>query len=150
MPRKQRVPTYQRHKHSGQAFVKLNGEFTYLGPHGSKVSLAEYDRVILEWLANGRKLPDNPRDGPGRLMCELAAAYWEFAQEYYRKNGRPTAEQGHIRAMLRHNARKAQGKDNLFPNGVQSRGVAVSRRVSKRRDCSPGSRECSKQRTSPD
>ena len=102
MPRKQRVPAYQRHKHSGQAFVKLNGEFTYLGPHGSKVSLAEYDRVILEWLANGRKLPNNLRDAPGRLMCELAAAYWEFAQEFYRKNGRPTAEQGHIRVMLRH------------------------------------------------
>ena len=65
-------------------------------------TVAEYDRVILEWLAKGRKRPENLRDAPGRLMCELAAAYWEFAQEYYRKNGRPTAERCHIRAMLRH------------------------------------------------
>ncbi len=55
MPSNRRVPAYQRHKHSGQAFVKLNGEFIYFGPHGTKVSRAEYDRVVGEWLASGRR-----------------------------------------------------------------------------------------------
>ncbi len=100
MSRKGRVPAYQRHKHSGQACVKLNGEFTYLGPHGSKVSLAEYDRVILEWLANGRRAPARIDDQTDRLICELCAAYWEFARGYYVKDSQPSGEQHHIRLLV--------------------------------------------------
>lgn len=45
------LPSYRRHKASGQAVVTLNGKDHYLGPHGSKVSRDEYDRLIAEWLA---------------------------------------------------------------------------------------------------
>ena len=50
-------PAYRKHKRSGQAVVTLSGKDVYLGPHGTKASRIEYDRVIGEWLANGRQLP---------------------------------------------------------------------------------------------
>ncbi len=101
LPRRRRVPAYQRHKHSGQAFVKLNGEFIYLGPHGTTVSRDEYDRVVGEWLASGRRPMSHAEGEPNRLICELCAAYWDFAQVYYKKHGRPTKEQPHIQNILR-------------------------------------------------
>ena len=55
------LPSYRRHKSSGQAVVTLDGRDFYLGPHGAKVSRAEYDRVIGEWAAYGRRL----RSGDG-------------------------------------------------------------------------------------
>ncbi|MBL1219114.1 MAG: hypothetical protein D8M59_16670 [Planctomycetes bacterium] len=56
MPKRRRkqVPSYCKHRASGQAVVYLNGQSVYLGPHGTEVSKAEYDRVIAEWLAAGR------------------------------------------------------------------------------------------------
>ena len=50
-----RVPGYRLHKASGQAIVALGGRQIYLGPFGSQVSKDEYDRIIAEWLANGRR-----------------------------------------------------------------------------------------------
>ena len=54
-----KLPSYRRHKRSGQAIVNLSGKDFYLGPHGTKASKAEYDRLIGEWLANGRVLPES-------------------------------------------------------------------------------------------
>ncbi len=58
--RKTRPPSYRRHKASGQAVVTFHGRDHYLGRHGSDVSKNEYDRLIAEYLANGRRmeLPD--------------------------------------------------------------------------------------------
>ena len=47
---------YRKHKASGQAIVTLNGKDNYLGTHGTAASKREYDRLISEWLANGRNL----------------------------------------------------------------------------------------------
>ena len=52
---KSRVPAYCQHSASGQARVKLGGEYIYLGPHGSQTTRNEYDRLIAEWLATGRR-----------------------------------------------------------------------------------------------
>ena len=57
-----KYPRYRHHKASGQAVVTLNGKDHYLGPHGTKASKAEYDRLIACWLANGR---DSVRLSPG-------------------------------------------------------------------------------------
>ncbi len=55
MPRlTRRVPSYCRHRASGQAVVTLSGQDFYLGPYGTQVSKREYDRVVAEWLARGR------------------------------------------------------------------------------------------------
>ena len=90
MPRKKsapKVPSYRRHKPSGQAVVTLNGRDLYLGKWNTKTSKAEYDRLIGEWLACGRCLPKADR---GVSVTELALAYWQFAKAYYRKDGKPT------------------------------------------------------------
>jgi hypothetical protein len=51
MPRLTRsVPSYRKHRASGQAIVTLCGRDFYLGPHGTKVSRDEYDRLVGEWL----------------------------------------------------------------------------------------------------
>ena len=51
------LPKYRKHRVSGQAIVTLSGKDFYLGPHGTKASKSEYDRLIGEWLANGRQAP---------------------------------------------------------------------------------------------
>jgi len=75
-------PRYCKHRASGQAVVSLNGVDVYLGPHGTKVSKAEYDRVIAEWLANGRRQPVSANDNP--TVTEVIYRYLIHAQEYYR------------------------------------------------------------------
>lgn len=101
MPKPKRVPSYRLHKPSAQAVVDLNGESYYLGEHGTEHSKAKYDRLIAEWLANGRRVPNQIEGEPERLICELIAGYWDHAQVYYRKNGRPTREQPNIHVVLK-------------------------------------------------
>ena len=73
-------PKYRKHRASGQAVVTLDGKDHYLGPHGTRASHGEYDRLIGEWLANGRRL----RSAPSELtVTELAAAFWRHAQSNY-------------------------------------------------------------------
>ena len=60
MPRLSKsVPKYRKHRASGQAVVTLSGVDHYLGPHGTKTSKVEYDRLIGEWLVGGRTLPSD-------------------------------------------------------------------------------------------
>jgi len=53
-PRKQ-LPKYCRHKSSNRAFVRIGGKTYYLGKYGSAASQQEYDRIIAEYVANGRQ-----------------------------------------------------------------------------------------------
>jgi hypothetical protein len=91
MPRLSRsVPQYRKHKASGQAFVELSGKRIYLGPFGTKVSKAEYDRLTGEWLQNGRKLSIEVPEIAETTIAKLLVAFLKWAQNYYRKNGEPT------------------------------------------------------------
>jgi integrase len=93
-----RVPSYRRHRPSGQAVVTLNGRDFYLGKWNTKASRAEYDRLIGEWLAAGRNLRQT---GADLTVNELARAYWHFAKGYYRKDSRPTGTLGGVRVAMR-------------------------------------------------
>jgi integrase len=95
-PRK--PPSYRLHKPSGQAVVTLNGKDHYLGPHGSETSRQAYDRIVGQWQANGRRLPEE--SAAGTLMKEVIAAYWCFADGYYRKHGKPTSQHVLIHYVL--------------------------------------------------
>ena len=92
------VPSYRRHKPSGQAVVTLSGRDVYLGKWNTKASRAEYDRLIAEWLASGRCLPEAQG---GATVAELALAYWRYAQGYYRKDGEPNGSIDRIRVAVR-------------------------------------------------
>jgi hypothetical protein len=63
------IPSYRRHKGSGQAVATLNGVDHYLGQFNSPESKVEYNPVVAEWLALGRRLPEasgDPSDIRGR------------------------------------------------------------------------------------
>jgi integrase len=107
-----RNPSYRLHKPSGQAVVTINGQDVYLGKHGSAESRLEYDRILAEWLTNGRQPSTSPRKGrsshdptarSGDLTVnEMVLGFIRFAEGYYRKGGRPTGEATNIKYALRH------------------------------------------------
>lgn len=99
MPRLSKsLPEYRHHAGSGQAVVTLDGKSYYLGRYKSRASKAEYDRLTALWLAHGRRLPATECD---LTIQELQAAFWQHADQYYRKDGEPTGELDNIRYALR-------------------------------------------------
>jgi hypothetical protein len=97
-----RTPSYRLHKPTNQAVVTLNGNDFYLGRFGSPESRAEYDRLIIEWIANGRCLrPARPETGSDIAVNELLEAYLAFADAYYVKRSKPTTEAACIRVTIR-------------------------------------------------
>jgi hypothetical protein len=96
-----RTPSYCHHKASGQAVVRIDGTDHYLGKYGTPASQAEYDRLIAEWLGNGRRLAA-PTADDGLTVAELILAYWQWAERYYRNDhGEPGAELENIRLALK-------------------------------------------------
>jgi integrase len=97
-----RTPSYRLHKPSGQAIVTLCGRDIYLGRYNSPESRAEYDRLIAEWLTNGRRVAGpTSESGTDLTMNEMDRAYLRHADSYYVKNGEPTTEPKNIRLALR-------------------------------------------------
>lgn len=94
------VPSYRRQRRANgkdDAFVELGGVRHYLGSHGSKESRERYGTLITEWESNGAR----PLPGSTITVSELIAAFWQFAQEYYRKDGEPTVQIAKIRTAVR-------------------------------------------------
>jgi integrase len=88
MSRPRGIPSYRRHRRSGQAVVTLtdpSGERrdVYLGTYGTVASRQEYARVIGEWEAAGQRLPAQNAEAPDLTMNELLLAYWRHAEQYY-------------------------------------------------------------------
>jgi integrase len=100
------VPTYRRHKQSGQAVVTLTDGLggrkdVLLGKHGTKDSRIEYARVIAQWEAAGRRFI-TAATAADLTINEVMLAYWQHVQDYYRHaDGTPTSEVNNIRAALR-------------------------------------------------
>ena len=67
--------------------------------HKPTASRKEYDRLIAEWLANGRRLGDGPSDV---AVVELVAAYWKFAKDYYRGSDPSRGVLASLRLALGH------------------------------------------------
>ena len=113
MPRRTKsLPKYRRHKASGQALVTLNGRDIYLGTYDSPESHEEYRRIIAEWATNHYQLPAIGNGARGEdagtratsselTLNEIFLSYWDFVEQYYRKNGQPTWEVSNIKQALR-------------------------------------------------
>jgi hypothetical protein len=104
-----RIPSYRRHRQSGQAIVTLPDGFgnrrdVLLGKYGTAESRKEYARVISEWEAAGQRLPPKSAESsaPDLTINELCLAYWRHVEAYYVKDGRPTSEQHVVRCALRY------------------------------------------------
>jgi integrase len=90
-----RIPSYRRHKQSGQAVVTLSDGMgsrrdVLLGKFGTVGSRAEYARVIAEWEAAGRRLPQSASTKNDITLNEMALAHWKFAQDYHGFDGTRT------------------------------------------------------------
>ena len=99
-----RIPKYRLHRPTGLGVVRLNGHDFYLGLHRTSESRQKYERVIAEWLANGRLLPARRAEAAptnGLVMCELMLGYLEHARRYYVKNGTSTGEYENVGDALR-------------------------------------------------
>ncbi|MCA9141123.1 MAG: site-specific integrase [Planctomycetales bacterium] len=95
------VPKYRKKTVTGSCYavVSIDGEDIYLGPHGSKASIREYDRIIAEYLVRGRSLPrDNQRP---ITVVETLSKFWRHAKGYYLKDGKPTSELSAMKTALR-------------------------------------------------
>jgi integrase len=64
--KRKQLPKYCRHKPSGRAFVRIGGKMHYLGKYGSEASRREYDRIIAEFVSNGRQA----FTGPDEILIE--------------------------------------------------------------------------------
>ena len=75
------LPKYRKHS-SGQARVTINGRDYLLGPHGTRASKLEYDRVITEYLASGRSNTFGAPQGTHTLAMVMAD-YLVYAKSYF-------------------------------------------------------------------
>jgi integrase len=100
-----RIPKYRHYKPKNLAVVKLNGRDHYLGRYDSPESQESYDRLIAEWLADGRTERPQTRpseEGNGQTTVnETILAYWRQAKAHYVKDGQPTRAIESIREALR-------------------------------------------------
>jgi hypothetical protein len=76
------LPKYRKHKASGQAVVTIAGRDHDLGPHGTKASKAQYDRLVAEFLSSGRS-PSFGAQQHDLTVVELAAEYVRHPKAYY-------------------------------------------------------------------
>src|SRR5262249_4248581 len=104
MARTPSVPAYRLHRPSGSAVVTLPDGFggrrdVRLGRYDTPESRQEYNRVIGEWLAAGRRLPST--SAPAALtLNELMLVYWQHAESYY-KFTNERGDAGCLRSVLR-------------------------------------------------
>jgi len=82
-----RVPSYRLHKSTGQAIVVIKRKFYYLGKFGTEESRRKYEKIIGEYLANGRKAPSEPTPAfRGLTVRAMLAGYLEYCRDYYHGN----------------------------------------------------------------
>lgn len=95
------VPKYLRHAQRGGARVYIDGEEIYLGPYGSPVSREKYDRLIVEWLAAGRRLPASYRPSKDLTVAEVIIPFMQHAKTEYSRNGELAREYYNLKPPLR-------------------------------------------------
>ena len=106
--RARKVPSYCLHKASGKAVVRLDGRDVYLGKHGSPESHEKYERAIAEWrighngsaVSPDRSIASNP-ENTVLTVNQVILAFWQHAETYYAKDGKPTRELAHFRIALK-------------------------------------------------
>jgi integrase len=99
MNRHKKDPTYRKHKQSGQAIVTLPDGLggrrdLLLGTYDSPESWEEYNRVLAEWKANGKRGRFRATSAePDLTINELLLRFWPHVEQYYRRpDGTQTGE----------------------------------------------------------
>src|SRR5437660_6217874 len=88
-----RIPSYCRHKATGQAVVTLGGKDFYLVAYNSAESREKYNRLIADWLVNGGKLTPLAEVPEDFTVAELMARFIQnAARNYVRPDGQRSSE----------------------------------------------------------
>ncbi len=104
MPRlKTRTP--RMYLDRGRAYVKLDGERVALGKWRSAEAQEAFDRLIAEYLANGRTIPAPTTEAEPVTVAEILVAYVKHAQERY-----DIRDMVHLTGGMKH-ARKLYGTE---------------------------------------
>ncbi|MEX0886373.1 MAG: hypothetical protein WD009_08040 [Phycisphaeraceae bacterium] len=74
--------------HRGQAFVWINRKQRWLGPWGSEEAQERYDRLIAEWLSNGRELPQPTAESRDRVVsvARVCVDFWKHVEQRQHPN----------------------------------------------------------------
>ena len=108
----QKQPAYRKQSGRNQAVVTLTDTDTgrrrpyYLGPYDSRESWERYHALLAWWEANGRRLPDDPRQAKhrpseGPSVSRIILEYWRHAESYYVKpDGTPTTTLGEVKVAV--------------------------------------------------
>ena len=75
--KRKQLPKYCLHKGSGQAYLRIAGDTHYLGKYGTDASRREYDRIIGEFVANGRQPFRHPDE---ILVSQLIVRYLDHVE----------------------------------------------------------------------
>jgi hypothetical protein len=104
MPRR-RIPSYRRYKPKNLGLVVIDGKQHYLGTYGTPESLAEYNRLVQEWLTRGsvQVHPEQTDPAPtAALVNEVIVSFLEHAEGHYvRPDGTPTGEVYNLTVSLK-------------------------------------------------
>jgi len=93
---RQSNPKYRHYKPKNLGVVRIDGKDHYLGRYDSSESWEKYHRLVAEWLSRGQTIaadtvtPAKPSDSIS--INEMLLAYWQFAETYYSKDGKPAKE----------------------------------------------------------
>ncbi len=110
---RRRIPAYRRYKPKNLGLVVLDGKQHYLGKYGTPESIAEYNRLVQEWLTEEATVPPPPPPGkPGSadpvddadspLVNEVIVAFLEYAKGHYvRPDGTPSGEFENLRSAVK-------------------------------------------------
>ncbi len=83
-----RIPKYRHHKPSNRAIIELKGRQFPLGKYNSPESKEKYERVLAEYLHNGRKIPHWLDNKCQRLsITSLIADYFRHVKQQYENDG---------------------------------------------------------------
>lgn len=82
MTKNRRIPSYQHHKATGQARVRIAGKDHYLGRYGSPESHERYDEIIAQFLET--------EPGTSTTLSALLAVFWAECKKRYGGKGRGT------------------------------------------------------------
>lgn len=102
---RRRIPSYRRYKPKNLGLVVIEGKQHYLGKYGTPESLAEYNRLVQEWLTRG-STPSAPQREAAcpttPLVNEIIVAFLNHAEGHYvRPDGTPSGELDNLRDALK-------------------------------------------------
>ncbi len=111
MPRlKTRPPKMSRDRR--QAIVWIDGQRLYHGRWNSPEAEENYNRLIAEWVSNGKQLPQpSTAAAEPATVTEVLLAYWRYAKDRY-----SSAEAGTIKQAL-HRVRALYGSEPVTSFG---------------------------------